>query len=408
MPLNKYFNMIYVVLDDDANKTTIHSLNRQKIKYEIVKLQDNTIRGDSNLSLDKLQTIQTQIKIIKMAFENKSDKILVINGNLTFTGKIDQMLSKLSKLPSKWDIISFQKYGNLKSDYIKMNGINKESTLIYGISYACYQDFLNLLSQKNRPLEHCLIEVQKKGNSFIVNDDIIKMSQFSIKPKFLQKNSTNLSKTIVPQISSNSNQIYNTHIDTSNFFKYDLKQRVQEIDPNDDNRIVQSLWIGPNLSLMETLCIRSFIYFGHEFHLYTYGQVNHIPEGCIVKDGNEILPESEIFYYSNAAGKGKGSVSAFSNMFRYKLLLDKGNYWVDMDMICLKYFAFDTPYLFSSEKRLNANGEQVVNAGVIKCPPNSDFATYCYNICKNKDKNKLRWGEIGPSLIKDGVAKILT
>ena len=36
-----------------------------------------------------------------------------------------------------------------------------------------------------------------------------------------------------------------------------------------NSEIIQSLWIGPRLSNMEYLCIKSFIDFGHEFHLYT-------------------------------------------------------------------------------------------------------------------------------------------
>ena len=56
-----------------------------------------------------------------------------------------------------------------------------------------------------------------------------------------------------------------------------------------NSEIIQSLWIGPRLSNMEHLCIKSFIDFGHEFHLYTYDKVDNIPEGVIVKDGISII-----------------------------------------------------------------------------------------------------------------------
>ena len=83
------------------------------------------------------------------------------------------------------------------------------------------------------------------------------------------------------------------------------------------SNIIQSLWIGGALSKMEQLSARSFIDNGHEYHLYTYGDVKNIPEGVVVKDGNDILPESEIFRYKN------GSVSAFSNYFRFMMLHKK-------------------------------------------------------------------------------------
>ena len=75
--------------------------------------------------------------------------------------------------------------------------------------------------------------------------------------------------------------------------------------------IIQSLWIGKSLSKLEILSMVSFIQNGHTYHLYTYEPVDNVPEGVIIKDGNEILDKSEIFYYSN------GSPSAFSNLFRY-------------------------------------------------------------------------------------------
>ncbi len=62
------------------------------------------------------------------------------------------------------------------------------------------------------------------------------------------------------------------------------------------NKIIQGLWIGDRLSTMEALSIKSFLNNGHEYHLYTYSHVDNIPLGTIVKDGNEILPESEIFW----------------------------------------------------------------------------------------------------------------
>jgi glycosyltransferase involved in cell wall biosynthesis len=47
----------------------------------------------------------------------------------------------------------------------------------------------------------------------------------------------------------------------------------------------------------------------------------------------------------------------------------------------------------------------VINAGVIKCPPKSEFAKYCYDVCMAKDTNKIGWGEIGPQLVKRSVEK---
>ena len=37
--------------------------------------------------------------------------------------------------------------------------------------------------------------------------------------------------------------------------------------------IIQSLWIGDDLTNLEKLCVQSFIDHGHEFHLYTYADI---------------------------------------------------------------------------------------------------------------------------------------
>ena len=101
------------------------------------------------------------------------------------------------------------------------------------------------------------------------------------------------------------------------------------------SKIIQSLWIGNELSNIEKLCINSYIKNGHTFHLYTYDEIKNVPKECVIKDAQEILPKDDIFAYNS--GLGKGSFSAFSNYFRYKLLELKGNWWTDTDIVCLKF-----------------------------------------------------------------------
>src|SRR5277367_3549628 len=124
---------------------------------------------------------------------------------------------------------------------------------------------------------------------------------------------------------------------------------------------IQSLWIGRKLSAMERLSIASFLTSGHEYHLYVYEEVENAPDGTVLEAANEILPESRIFQYSKYP-----SYAGFSNFFRYKLLLEKGGWWVDTDVVCLQPFAFDETYVFASEQ---VNGREVPATAVIKAPP---------------------------------------
>ena len=109
---------------------------------------------------------------------------------------------------------------------------------------------------------------------------------------------------------------------------------VDKTDP-----IIQGLWIGAELSVMEQLSIASFLRNGHEYHLYTYAELANVPAGTVIRDANEILPAAAIFQY-----KDRPSYAGFSNFFRYKLLLERGGWWVDSDLVCLRPFDFTVEY----------------------------------------------------------------
>lgn len=136
-----------------------------------------------------------------------------------------------------------------------------------------------------------------------------------------------------------------------------------------DNRIVHGLWIGSALTKMELLTIHSFLRHGHEFHLWLYDDLDTpLPKEVVIEDANAIIPQDRIIRKAEIdpeSGVGKGSVSSpFSDLFRYKLLYDRGGYWVDMDVTCLQPFNFQTPYVFRTH-RVGVVGN------IMKCPPRS-------------------------------------
>ena len=170
---------------------------------------------------------------------------------------------------------------------------------------------------------------------------------------------------------------------------------------------IQGLWIGTELSNLEKLCINSFLKNGHSFYLYTYTDIAGIPEGTTICDANQIIPEKDIFRYTCNCGPGckhTGSLGGFANLFRYKLLFEKGGYWVDLDMVCLRHFDFNEKYIFSSEMNFSyetGQDTEYINVGVIKAMYSKSKAIkYAYQYSKNKDPSKLNFGETGPKLFK--------
>lgn len=195
--------------------------------------------------------------------------------------------------------------------------------------------------------------------------------------------------------------------------------------------IIQSLWIGKSLSVMEKLCIESFLQNGHPFHLYVYDEIKDVPKGAILKDANTIIPANKIFKYSDYA-----SYAGFANQFRYKLLFEKGNYWVDTDIVCLKPFPSNLEYVFAEQRKrephfrnkgkikfvnesrkivfntrrfilnkIPSKTELKVNNCVIKAPLGSAIMEYCYQNSVSRESASLKWGETGPKLLSKAVLK---
>lgn len=167
----------------------------------------------------------------------------------------------------------------------------------------------------------------------------------------------------------------------------DLKKRAEEKRRNIEHlkkptisiavieKNVHGLWIGNALSAMELLTIKSFLANGYTFHLWTYNKLStELPEGCVLCDANQIIPQERVFNYkySSQFGIGKGSFSGFSDIFRYKLLYDIGGWWVDMDVTCLKPFDVDAPYFFREHHDLMLVGN------IIKAPKGSVLMWRCY------------------------------
>lgn len=159
---------------------------------------------------------------------------------------------------------------------------------------------------------------------------------------------------------------------------------------------VFSLWIGPNLSILEQTCINSFLEKGTAFILYIYNNLENVPQGTIIKDANTVVPFLEYKQYDNP--------SYFSNLFRYTLLYELGGIWVDMDLICIHSIDLSNEYIFSSELK---NDEQHTNAGIIGCPPKTRLMYDCKQEVQTivHSKQRIKHGQLGPKVLKKYVSK---
>lgn len=120
-----------------------------------------------------------------------------------------------------------------------------------------------------------------------------------------------------------------------------------------------SLWIGESLGLVERACLRSVLRQGHRVTLYCYGSVAGIPEGVVVEDAGQIIPEAEIFHHD------AGSVGHFSDWFRYELQSRGLGTWIDTDVYLLRPLDEERAHLFGEQ------APDVLNNAVLRLPKDS-------------------------------------
>jgi hypothetical protein len=97
--------------------------------------------------------------------------------------------------------------------------------------------------------------------------------------------------------------------------------------------VFQGFWYGPPLGPIQTACLSSFIECGHAFELFTYEELQ-LPRGVLNKDASQVIPFDQLFYYENPS-TGKKDIGPFSDLFRFKLLVERGGWWSDVDTVCI-------------------------------------------------------------------------
>jgi hypothetical protein len=165
--------------------------------------------------------------------------------------------------------------------------------------------------------------------------------------------------------------------------------------------VIQGLWIGGRLSRVEQLCVRSFLRFGHPFHLYVYEPAGDVPEGATIRDAREIVDEKFIFRHQE--GWGKGSLAGFSDVFRYELLLRRGGWWVDMDVLCIRPFPAPGGYAFASTFEY-CYGE-FASTCVLHMPVGSAFAKSLVDAIDWDTLASIEWGQYGPGYLQRMIAE---
>src|SRR5208282_4090582 len=142
----------------------------------------------------------------------------------------------------------------------------------------------------------------------------------------------------------------------------------------------QFFWSEGPLDWSGWLCLRSFTrYSDVTIHLYSYDRnlKLEIPK-CICHDATEIFPREIYERVKTSFARTYGEAAGYhetSDLFRYKLLYEKGGWYFDTDCLLLKPLTplFDRDYVFGWELPIE------VNNAVLKFPKGDVMLDQLYN-----------------------------
>lgn len=181
------------------------------------------------------------------------------------------------------------------------------------------------------------------------------------------------------------------------------------------NRIINGCFSGTSLTAIEKLCIRSFQDNGHEFHLWTPDAPAGVPDGTVCHRTQDIIKMPRDRFTGP---------DHFSDYFRSWLIYKRGGWYVDMDIVCLKPFDFESQYVFVSETNHGAMRRptdppgkieeekvvpELINGCIFKAPANAPFLAWIIMEISKRDVSKLPVKldgiekGIGPPMFRKGV-----
>lgn len=170
--------------------------------------------------------------------------------------------------------------------------------------------------------------------------------------------------------------------------------------PASGKPLAQSLWVGPRLRWIEQLSMKSYLLNGWRYKLFVYDTPEGVPEGVELCDATSILPRSTIFREGDGSGAHKGSLGAFSDLFRYALLSKLGGLWTDTDVVNLRAFDAEGHRIIGSE--WTDAGLVGPNGAMMAAPANDPLQRTALQLSEELvEAGAVHFARIGPELLAE-------
>lgn len=160
-----------------------------------------------------------------------------------------------------------------------------------------------------------------------------------------------------------------------------------------------SLWVVNKPTRLERLAVKSYLDHSHTFHLFLYDMsfVPLFPEGVVVHDAREIMPEDSVFQDVTYVK----SYAQYADIFRLNMFKKYNFVWVDLDNVCLSDNWEHKDPFFAPMK------ENALNNAVLYLDKDSELLDYMIQQTLNFDYTKsIDAFELGPHLLSESVKKL--
>ena len=154
---------------------------------------------------------------------------------------------------------------------------------------------------------------------------------------------------------------------------------------------IASFWAGGQIPALDKACLVSFALAGHPVVLYSFEELEGLPDCIETRDAREIAPRDSLAAFSC---QGRLSLQHFSDYFRYRLQARTPHIWIDTDMLSLRPLDFGpVESLFAKE-----TDRRICNA-ILRIPSDHPAVAELISRTERLMHADLAWGATGPRLL---------
>jgi hypothetical protein len=162
-----------------------------------------------------------------------------------------------------------------------------------------------------------------------------------------------------------------------------------------------AFWQG-TLNPFAYACLASFPEASASLSVFSYDPRLDLPPGVRLEDARAICPDESLT--RRFVANGKPSIATFADMFRYRMIRDRGYCWVDTDILCLRNPAFGADGAIFC-RQADAVGTSLVNNAVLWLPPSDPALAELVAKSEAAIDVDQKWGAIGPFLLTPVLTK---